>query len=480
MESKPKLELPQRAVSRQPIFTRRTTFFAVWTLVLFGVVVALLARNASKPEVQARTSGGWPADQQKALAMRLEDRNLHEAAAEAWSRYVEIADLAASDQAAIHYRIGKLRQSAERFEQAIADLYQAEALLGEARGDLQHEINVRVRDCFTRLGQYGDLERDLVERTAVSDEKPGRLAGQQVVAEIGPEKITAADFDRMIQQEVDLALKAMPGLPDEQKDAYRQEIMKQFASQQAKTQKLQELVSVKVLAREARGQGLDKAPAFRKRLVEMSDMLLANKLLSDEIGRRATVTIDDCKRFYEANKARYVEPGRAQLAHIACKTEAEAAEVIKKLKAGAKFEDLAKTLSVDAASKDKGGVIDQPASEPTARVPGIGEDKALHEAIFKARPDTVLDKPYKGAGGFHVVKVLTRTETRQLTLDEAADRVRADTQRSRTREITEQYIKGLFDEAKVKFYPEALAPGAARPATSQPGPVSASGEKDGK
>jgi len=198
---------------------------------------------------------------------------------------------------------------------------------------------------------------------------------------------------------------------------------------------------------------------------------MANRLLGEEIGRRATVTIDDCKRFYEANKERYVEPGQATIAHIVCKTETEAAGLIKDLKGGATFEASAKSHSLDAATKEKGGLIDQPVSQLVHRVPGVGEDKALHEAIFKAKAGSVLDKPHKGEGGYHVIKVAERTEARQVGLDEASDRVRADTQRARTQEVTEQFMKGLFEAAEVKLYPEAFArgPAASRPAKDDGG-----------
>lgn len=466
MDDKPRLELPQRAAVKRAIFDRRSAFFSICTLILFGVVIALVLRRPDDGAAQEKASQAWTTDQQKVLAMRLEDRNLHVAAATAWAQYLAISDLEPKAAAAIEYRIGKLHQSAERYDDAIAAFYRAETMLGQDKGELGHEINVRIRDCFAKLGQYGDLDRDLAERTAPETDRPTRLAGQQVVAEIGAEKITVADFDRMLNQEIDLAIKAMPGLPDEQKDDIKKRLAQQFATPQARARKLQEFVSVEVLARKAREAGLDKTPAFRKRLMEMSGMLLANRLLADEIGKRATVTIDDCKRFYEANKERYVDPGHATIAHIVCKDDAQAGELIKQLKSGAKFEELAKTYSLDPATKDKGGAIEQPVSQLTVGVPGIGEDKALHEAIFKAKPDTVLDKAYKGEGGWHVVKVLERTETRQLGLDDVADTVRTDTQRARTQEVTEQYLKELFAEAKVKLYPEAFAPASA---TTGPG-----------
>lgn len=467
MEDKPRLELPQRVVVKKPIFDRRSGFFAVCVLALFGVLIALQLRSERSPSAPTSpAAGGWSAEDQKALAMRLEDRNLHVAAAEAWNRYLGLAGLGAAEAAPIHYRIGKLYQSAEQYQPAIAAYYQAEAMLGQNKGELGHEVNVRVRDCFNRLGQYDDLGRDLTERTAVAGDRHKELTGQQVVAEIGPEKITLADFDRLIQQEVDLAIKAMPGLSPDQIEQIRRQYLQQYATSQARTRKLQELVAVKVLARKARAEGLDKGPDFRKRLMEMSDMLLANRLLGDEIGRRATSTVDDYKRYYEANKALYVQPGEARIAQILCPTEEQAAKLIKELGQGAKFEDLAQKHSQDEATRTKGGAIETPVSQASRRMPGIGELPDLHEAIFKAKAGSVLDKAFKGKTGYHIVKVLERTESRQLSLDEAADRVREDTQRARTQEVTEQYIQSMFTESKVKLYPEAFAG-----TTTQPKPA---------
>jgi peptidyl-prolyl cis-trans isomerase C len=456
-------------VAKKPIFDRRSGFFAFCVLVLFGVVVALQVRRPAPAPPGRQAAGNWSAEEQKSLAMRLEDRNLNGAAADAWSRYIQMNDLDPAAAAAIHYRIGKLQQAAEQYQAAIASFYQAEAMLGQNKGDLGHEINVRVRDCFVKLGQYDDLGRDMTERTAPSTDKPAGLAGQQVVAEIGPEKITVADFDRLIQQEIELAIKAAPGLSPEQVDEARKHLLQQLGTPQARARKLQELVAVKVLARKARADGLDKSPDFRKRLMEMSDMLLANRLLGDEITKRATTTIDDYKRYYEANKAQYVQPGQATIAHIVCPTEEQAADLIKKIAGGAKFEELAEKHSLEQATRSKGGMIDQPVSESGRRVPGIGENADLHAAIFKAKPGTVLDKPYKAPGGYHIVKVIERVEPQQLTLDQAADRVRADTQRARTQEVTEQYLQSMFDEAKVKLYPEVFAPATTAPeATSRP------------
>ncbi len=473
MDAKPNLELPKRTAAKRAIFDRRSTFFAVCTLILFGVVIALLLREPAARTAAPEAQGDLSADELRSLAMRLEDRNLPAVAAETWQGYLQAAALPDAEAGTIHYRIGKLHQSAEQYDRAIAAFYQAEALLGGADEKLTHEINVRTRDCFIKLGQYGDLDRDLAERTSLQEDEPTDLAGQQVVAQIGAERITLADFDRMLKQDIDLALKAMPGLPPEQEDAYRKRIAQQFADPQARMRKLQELVSVKVLARKAREDELHKTDDFRRRVAEMSDMLLANKLLTDEVGKRATVTLEDYKRYYEANKQQYVEPGRARIAHIACKDKEQAAALIKEIGKGTSFEEAAKKHSLDAATKGEGGAIARPVQEVSKQIPRIGRDEALHKAIFDAEPPVVLKDPYKGSDGqWHVVKVLEKTETRQLSLDEAADRVRADTRRARTQEVTEQFIQGLFEKADVKFYPEAFAARASstRPASTQPDP----------
>ncbi len=93
-----------------------------------------------------------------------------------------------------------------------------------------------------------------------------------------------------------------------------------------------------------------------------------------KLAKEIPVTTQDVQRYYNSHQDQYRVPDRVTVRHILIKTpgagpdgkvdqkavdaaHAKAEEVLKKLKAGGNFEQLAKQYSEDSASKDKGGLI---------------------------------------------------------------------------------------------------------------------------
>jgi len=424
----------------------------VWSLTKGGTV-------AGGPTTSVNPAGDAEAEQK--LAMKLEDRNLPEAAVSAWERYLALAQVDAEAEGNIRYRMGKLQQQAERFEDAVAEYYRAEALLGDQAGDLSQKIAVRVRECMRKMGKYSDLSREMAERANVEGEAGGQdLPGRQVVAEIGDEKITVADFDRMLTEQIEQMVAMRVGMDDEQAEEMRQQAHAQFADPQAKVKQLQEFVGSRVLAEEARKQGLDEPAAFRRQIMDFADRLLAARLMVEEVGRRASVTPQDVERYYKANVAAYTEPTQVRIAHVQCASKEKADEVLAKAQAGEDFGELAKTYSADESTKEKGGVLEQRVAEAGDFVPGVGRDAELHAAVMGAADGAVLARAYKSDKGWHVVKVVGRDEGRVLPFDEVREEVAQDVASERRQEVTQQYVKELLEANRVKFYPQAFAGGS--------------------
>lgn len=433
-------------------------FLYILLLVVVGMQIWLLVRPTS---AAGTTTPGPPAinvDAQRDLAMKLEDRNLPEASAQAWEQYLTAASLAPADEGKIRYRIGKLLQQAERYEDAVAEYYRAEQLLSDQAGDLSQRITVNVRECMSKLGQYSDLSREMAARSSMSDDSAS-LQGRQVVAEIGDEKITVADFDRMLTEQVEQMIATQVGISPEQAQEIRRQAHAQFADPQAKAQQLQQFVATRVLAEEARKQGLQQTPAFQRQMSEFADRLLASRLMLDEIAARATVTPQDVERYYKANLEAYTEPTHVRIAHILCDSEATARQVIAKANAGEAFGELAQTYSLDKDSKEMGGVVEQRVVEVGDYVPGVGNNPELHAAIVKGVVGSVLPTPYESDEGWHVVKIVEREQGRQLPLEDVREEVEADVRTDRRAEVTQQFLGELFEARRVKFYPQAFAAG---------------------
>lgn len=436
----------------------------MFLVVVVGLQIWSMSRGDRAPAVivQSSIAPGDPEAEQR-LAMKLEDRNLPEASLTAWQRYLSLAPLDSAAEGKVRFRMGKLNQQAERYEHAVAEYYRAEVLLGDQAGELSQKIAVRVRECMRKMGKFSDLSREMAERAGIeTDATEQGLSGRQVVAEIGDEKITVADFDRMLTEQIEQMVAMNAGMGGAQAEEIRRQAHARFADPQARMRQLQEFVASRILAEEARKLGLDDSPAYRRQMADLADRLLASQLMMEEVSRRASVTPQDAERYYKANIGAYTEPTQVRIAHVQCGSKEAADEVLAKAKAGEAFGELAKSYSQDESSKDNGGVLEQRVAQAGDYVPVIGRTEELHATVMGAAVGTVLPRVYRSDKGWHVVRIVDRDEGHALPYDEVREEVLQDVTGERSREVSEQYVKQLMESYGVKFYPQAFAAGGSQ------------------
>jgi peptidyl-prolyl cis-trans isomerase C len=118
--------------------------------------------------------------------------------------------------------------------------------------------------------------------------------------------------------------------------------------------------------------------------------------------------------------------------HILVATEAEAKDIIAKLKGGAKFEDLAKQ-SKDTGSADNGGDLDwaAPSSFP----------KVFSDAFVKLQKGQVTETPVQTPNGFHVIKLDDTRAAKLPTLEEVKPQIAEALQQKKLQAYQEELIK---------------------------------------
>ncbi|MDR0717376.1 MAG: peptidylprolyl isomerase [Azoarcus sp.] len=215
-----------------------------------------------------------------------------------------------------------------------------------------------------------------------------------------------------------------------------------------------ELIRRTVLEQAALKEGIDKQPETIVRLDIIRQSILAGAYMQNWL-KNNPVSDDEIKKKYEDLKKEYgkqyedfkqrVGDKEYRARHVLVKTEAEAKDVIAKLKKGAKFEELAKANSLDPGSKENGGDLGW--NNPSGYVPPFAE--AL-SSLGKGKYTTT---PVKTEFGYHVIYL---EDTRPLqekippqkipTLDE----VKPQLQQSLLQEKAEEHIKALVGKAEVK------------------------------
>lgn len=222
-----------------------------------------------------------------------------------------------------------------------------------------------------------------------------------------------------------------------------------MADRVTQSQLLDELIKRELLRQEAEAQHLEKTPETAARLANIQRAVLAHAAGQAYIKANA-ITDDTVKQEYD----RQVGASKAtefKARHILVKSEQEAKDIIKKLQAGGKFEDLAKKHSSDPGSAGKGGDLGW--FSPQQMVGPFAE------AVIKLENGKYTAEPVKSDFGWHVI---LREESREKT-PPPFEAVKEQLRDSLQNTTMQKHLEELQTKAKV-VRNEAKAPESAKPA----------------
>lgn len=171
--------------------------------------------------------------------------------------------------------------------------------------------------------------------------------------------------------------------------------------------------------------------------------------LYDHITKGVKADEKELKEYYNKNQKDYTEkPNGVKLAEIVVKTEEEAKAIKKQIEGGADFTKLAKEKSIDTTTKNKGGDL------------GFIEYSKLYEKTYLvgavgAKAGDILE-PSQSEKGYHVVKVLEKTNYLPESFDKVKDRVSDKVLTDKKMKLYEDTMKKWEEEAKIKIYEDNL------------------------
>jgi peptidyl-prolyl cis-trans isomerase C len=199
----------------------------------------------------------------------------------------------------------------------------------------------------------------------------------------------------------------------------------------------EEVVLREIFMQEAEKRGINATPEFRNQMELARQTVLIRELFAD-FQKKNAVTDDEAKAEYEKFKAQ--SSGTEYRArHILVEKEEDAKSVIAQLKAGAKFEDLAKKMSKDPGSAENGGDLDF--AKPDAYVPEFGQ------AMAALKKGEITETPVKTQFGYHVIKL---EDTREAAFP-AFDEVKPQIQQRIAQMKLQSYQEELRNKAKTDF-----------------------------
>jgi peptidyl-prolyl cis-trans isomerase C len=191
-----------------------------------------------------------------------------------------------------------------------------------------------------------------------------------------------------------------------------------------------DLISREVMMQEAEKQGFGKNADVKVAIENARQAIIINAMIGDYV-KKNPVTDADIKAEYDRAVAANGDK-EYHVRHILLATEAEANDVIAKIKGGAKFEDLAK-LSKDTGSAANGGDLDWavPASFPPV----------FSQAFVALQKGQVTEKPVQTPNGFHVIKVDDIRQAKLPTLEEAKQQLGEGLTQRKVQAFQEELVK---------------------------------------
>jgi peptidyl-prolyl cis-trans isomerase C len=303
---------------------------------------------------------------------------------------------------------------------------------------------------------------------AAQPEAPPKPVPQQippVVARVNGEEIPRADFERAVRV---LEARAGGPIPPDRRDGILRNVLDQLItyrvlSQEAKRRNLQatddevqgrlaqlrqQFPSEQAFAAALKERGLD----VKQFTLDAKSDLTVGKLVEAENRTAALVSEADAKQFYEKNPEQFKRPEMVRASHILArfpenadatgkqKARAKIDGVLKEVRAGGDFAELARKHSEDGSAQ-AGGDLNFFSKEQM--VPSFAD------AAF-ALPTGQISGVVETQFGYHIIKTTDRRPAGTVPFDEVKEQIAGYLRQQRQQEKTDALIERLRAKARIE------------------------------
>jgi len=332
---------------------------------------------------------------------------------------------------------------------------------------------------------------------------------EEIVARINNEIITTSDLKRsreQVRQELEQQAQQQGGnaqqmFTEKEKDLLRDLIDQQLLVQHGKDngitaetevikrlddiRKNMKLESMEELEKAAQQQGV----SFEDFKSNLRNSIITQQVIGQEVGRNMKILPADLQKYYEEHKAELTRPEQVELAEILVSTEppegmdpqqaaaqepqrvaaaeAKAKELLAQIRAGAKFEDVAKKES-QGPTAAQGGALGAFARGTLA--------KQLEDITFALKDGEVSDV-IRTRQGFIILKVLKHQMAGVPTLKEVESQIYEALYYERLQPALRQFLTKLREESYIDIKQGYVDTGAS-PNQTKPVITTAAAEKE--
>jgi len=270
--------------------------------------------------------------------------------------------------------------------------------------------------------------------------------GDRGVVTIGDTKLTVADIEARLARVPAFRLRELGPTADEQR-----------------RRALDQLIDAELLAMAARAEKLDQREDVAMRIRRVMVSALEAKIREEALAA-APVSDDAVKAFYEKNRARYAAETRIKIWQIVLKTREAADEVLEAIRndkewdkdAVGKWEDLARTHSIDKSTSMKKGNLGFVAADGSTQDRQVRVNPALYAAADKLGEGQIATEAVRDGDVWVIVSRRGTMRTPERTLELESMTIRNLLAKQGLDERIRAAIEGLRKQYVTELHPERL------------------------
>jgi len=198
----------------------------------------------------------------------------------------------------------------------------------------------------------------------------------------------------------------------------------------------EEVIAREIFMQEANKRSLANSEAYKQQM-ELARQTILIRALFEDFQKKNPVTDAEAKA--EHDKAVAANSGKEYKAsHILVESEDRAKAIIAEIKAGKKFEDIAKKESKDPGSGARGGDLDW--ANPGNYVPEFSE------ALIKLEKGGMTQEPVKTQFGYHIIRLDDARQAELPKFEEVKPQIVQQLQQQKLA----QFQESLREKAKIQ------------------------------
>jgi peptidyl-prolyl cis-trans isomerase C len=214
-----------------------------------------------------------------------------------------------------------------------------------------------------------------------------------------------------------------------------------FDKKENKVRMLDQIIQEEVVYQLAIKERLQRKKDFKETLEELKRQALINYFIKQNVDNRAEVTRAEVEDFYNDNSAQFAAYESRNLSHILVKSNDEAKNIAKRLRQGARFEELAAQYSIDPSNK-QGGQLGWVRKE--ALVPEFAN------VAYSLTKNAPISGVVKSQFGYHIIRFNDARVVPQQSLDAVYVQISDNLLAQKKRDIFNQIIENGKESVKIE------------------------------